>query len=259
MTTRRVLVVDDDRAMVSTLADVLRFKGWNVTPVYTGMAAVNAVAREDFDAVVMDFKMPGMDGVSAFRAIRSFRPALPVVLMSAYMGHEVIAQAELEGVTRVLPKPLDLNLLIEILMDGVSRQRPIVLVDSDPVFLRSLTEVLALRGFEAVPCENVAEAAGAMAQRPPLAVLLHLNGGPGKANELAHSIRRMAPSAALVLYSGRQGADSEAREAMPSDWIYTYLQKPFGVEQVTDLLEKTSATTRPIPDRRTPRPRNLTA
>jgi DNA-binding NtrC family response regulator len=253
---RRVLVVDDDRAMVSTLADVLRFKGWTVTPAYSGMEAVNAVAREDFDAIVMDFKMPGMDGVSAFRAIRSFRPTLPVVLMSAYIAHEVVAQAEREGVTRVLPKPIDLNALIALLSDGVSRQRPVLLVDSESVFLRSLAELLTLRGYETVTCDTVAQAMSAMTQRPPMAVLLHLDPGSGNAAELAMALRRMSPSAQLLLYSGRPEADAEARNTVPSDWRYTFLQKPFAVEQVTALLERAG---RAIAERRTPRPRNFTA
>src|SRR5437762_9371839 len=137
---RRALVVDDDKSMVKTLSDVLRVKGWEVETASSGAAAVNAVAKNDFDVVLMDFKMPGMDGVTAFKAIKHVRPTLRVILMSAYLAQDVLEEAEREGVLRVMSKPLDIGALLMVLTQSLSRQRPILLIDSDHVFLRSLAE-----------------------------------------------------------------------------------------------------------------------
>ena len=68
---KRVLVVDDDRNMVKTLSDVLAFKGWEVGNAFSGEEAVNAAARTSYDVVLMDVKMPGMDGVQLLRKGRS--------------------------------------------------------------------------------------------------------------------------------------------------------------------------------------------
>ena len=89
-------------AMVKTLADVLQLQGWNVSTAHSGIEAVHAASTRLFDVVLMDIKMPGMDGVDAFKAMKARNPGLKVVLMTAYAAQERIAEAEREGVTRVL-------------------------------------------------------------------------------------------------------------------------------------------------------------
>jgi CheY-like chemotaxis protein len=96
--TRRVLVVDDDRMMAQTLSEIFQLKGWEVATAFDGLAAVKATAADDFDVVLMDIKMPGMDGVAAFRAMKAAKPHLKVVLMTAFAAQELIAEAEREGV-----------------------------------------------------------------------------------------------------------------------------------------------------------------
>jgi DNA-binding NtrC family response regulator len=235
---RRALVVDDDRSLVRTLADVLRFKGWQVSSAYTGIDAVNAVAREEFDVVIMDYKMPGTDGVSAFRAIRTFRPNVRVVLMSAYIGYDVAAQAEREGVLKVMSKPVDITALLRVLTESLTRARPILLIDTDTPFLKSLAEVLALRGFDAVGAENYDDAMKLLKERTPTAVLMHLHGRNGSSpRDFVSRMKEQSPSAALVLYSGKPGAEEEAREWLRPGWMHAYLQKPFEVEEVAGVLE----------------------
>src|SRR5258708_13677781 len=84
---RRVLVVDDDRFMVRTLSDVLRLRGWEVGRAHSGAEAVELVSGRAFDVVLMDVKMPGMDGVAAFKAMSAFIPDIRVLLMTAYSPH----------------------------------------------------------------------------------------------------------------------------------------------------------------------------
>lgn len=113
----RALVVDDDELMARTLSDVLRYKGWNVTTAGSGGAAVNEVVRGDFDVVLMDYKMPGMDGVTAVKAMKQVRPRLSVVLMSGFLAPEVVDEAVRNGVRHVLAKPVNVGALLMLLAD----------------------------------------------------------------------------------------------------------------------------------------------
>ncbi|HEY9229207.1 MAG TPA: response regulator, partial [Gemmatimonadaceae bacterium] len=137
--TRRALVVDDDRTMVRTLADILRINGWDVTPAYSGTAAVDAAARGNYDVVLMDIKMPGMSGVAAFKAMKLLQPKLRVILMTAYAGDDQIVEAEREGVLDVMPKPVNIPLLLSVLTQALSRQQPVLVVDQDQAFLKTLS------------------------------------------------------------------------------------------------------------------------
>jgi CheY-like chemotaxis protein len=112
---KTILVVDDDRDMVETLCDILELHGWHTLRAYDGQEAVSIAGAHDVDWILMDVRMPGLTGVEAWRAIRPIRPAARTVLMTAYASQDLVAQAEREGVTRVLRKPFDLPFLLELL------------------------------------------------------------------------------------------------------------------------------------------------
>jgi DNA-binding NtrC family response regulator len=236
--TRRALVVDDDRAMVKTLSDVLAYKGWEVRGAYSGAAAVQAAKTEPFDVVLMDIKMPGMDGVDAFKAIKAARPGTRVVLMTAYAARERVVEAEREGVLRVLPKPVDIAELLSVLGGELGRQNPVLLVDTDAVFLKTLSEVLHLRGFETVIAENLEHATRLMTAQRPIAVLLHMHLNATPPGEAVSKVHEAGPEAALIVYSGKPYAAAEAALVVPRDWIHAYLQKPFAIDDVTVVLDE---------------------
>jgi CheY-like chemotaxis protein len=105
--TRRVLVVDDDRQMVKTIRAILDHRGWESIPAYSGEEAVEAAKAEPpIRAVLMDVRMPGMNGVEACLQMHAARPDMPVILMTAYAAQEILAQARRAGVVTIFPKPL---------------------------------------------------------------------------------------------------------------------------------------------------------
>jgi len=112
---RRILVVDDDHAMVRTLVDILNLSGWDAVGVHSGMEAVEATKGSEYPFVLMDIRMPGMSGVDAFKAIKQASPSINVVLMTAHTAPEVIAEAERAGALRVINKPIDMPALMELL------------------------------------------------------------------------------------------------------------------------------------------------
>jgi two-component system, NtrC family, response regulator HydG len=104
---RRVLVVDDDRQMVKTIRAILDHRGWQSTPAYSGEEAVAAAhGQPPFNAVLMDVRMPGMNGVDACLAMHQVHPDMPVFLMTAYAAQEILAQARRAGVVTIMPKPI---------------------------------------------------------------------------------------------------------------------------------------------------------
>ena len=107
---RSILIVDDDRDMVRTLCDIFRLRGWETGEAYSGQEAIEAQKEHPFDRVLMDVKMPGVDGVSAHKVIHGLFPELPVILMTAHR----VADVEPTG-AKVIAKPLDLAALFQLL------------------------------------------------------------------------------------------------------------------------------------------------
>jgi DNA-binding NtrC family response regulator len=108
-------VVDDDRDLADTLADILSFRGWRASALYSGEAAVAQVRETPPDAVVMDIRMPGVDGVEALRRMLQHWPGLPVLLMTGYADRDLIDQARREGAVRIFDKPVHPDDLVRAL------------------------------------------------------------------------------------------------------------------------------------------------
>lgn len=85
--------------------------GFAVASAADGREAVERVAERPFDVVLMDIRMPDMDGIAALKAIRTYNPAVPVVLMTAYSAVESAVEAMKSGAVDYLIKPLDFDLL----------------------------------------------------------------------------------------------------------------------------------------------------
>ena len=235
--TRRALVVDDDRTMVKTLTDVLSLTGWEVTGAYSGKDAVEKAKAETFDVVLMDVKMPEMDGVEAFKTMKQRDPGVRVVLMTAYAAPDRLSEAEHQGVLKILSKPVNFAELLPLLSAARHGGTPILLIDNDAQFLRTLSETLRLRGYETVIARSLDEAQQLLRRQNPAAVLLHLHLGAQTALDAAKAVREVRPGAALILYSGRDGGAEELAEALPPDFVHAYFQKPFAVEDVAGALD----------------------
>jgi DNA-binding NarL/FixJ family response regulator len=101
----RLLVVDDTEHVRTMLVDILGLHGFDVVGQAASGSDALARAREiDPDVVVMDLKMPGMDGLEATRLIRENRPDQQVILYSAYVDDEVETKAREAGVLVCIPK-----------------------------------------------------------------------------------------------------------------------------------------------------------
>jgi CheY-like chemotaxis protein len=107
MTTQaRVLVVDDDPVVAKSFDRVLSGKGYAVITARDGPEALAKLAREDYDAVFTDIRMPGMDGLEVAARIKATRPWLPVVIVTGYGSPASEARAKQIGVAGFLHKPL---------------------------------------------------------------------------------------------------------------------------------------------------------
>jgi CheY-like chemotaxis protein len=101
----RVMVVDDTDHVRTMLAEMLELDGFTVVArASNGDEAVALVESTDPHVVVMDLKMPGIDGLEATRRIKALRPSQPVILYTAYLDPVVEAEAKAVGVTLCLGK-----------------------------------------------------------------------------------------------------------------------------------------------------------
>ncbi len=106
-----ILVVDDEQVHRYMLCSMFEQWGYNCVEADDGDTAVAVVEKRDFDAVLMDVKMARMSGLEAFARINEIRPALPVIIMTAYSSVDDAVQMIKRGAHDYLTKPLDFDRL----------------------------------------------------------------------------------------------------------------------------------------------------
>jgi len=116
----RILVVDDEGLIRWSLKEGLSEAGYAVTEAETGRSAIQR-CREGVDLVVLDYRLPDIDGLEVARAIRKDRPSCPVILMTAYGSLELRQQAAEQQIREVVDKPFDIAELIELVGRALGR------------------------------------------------------------------------------------------------------------------------------------------
>jgi DNA-binding NtrC family response regulator len=104
MPAEKILVVDDEQSMTQFLGIVLRKEGYDVATINNGRDALEKVKNDNFDVVITDIKMPGMDGIQLLQGIKKHDPGIPVVIMTAYASQQSAIDAVNLGAYQYLIK-----------------------------------------------------------------------------------------------------------------------------------------------------------
>lgn len=115
----RVLVVDDDQAVLSTYGRLLRRTGFETVTESNPLKVLENGHLEGVDLLLLDYRMPGIDGLSLLAEIRRRECSAPAILVSAFLNEDVERQAKMLGVRAVLEKPVDAPELRERLLSLV--------------------------------------------------------------------------------------------------------------------------------------------
>jgi len=175
----KVLVCDDKELMRESLGDSLRRANYEVVTVAAGAEALEEVTRADYDVLITDLKMPGMDGLELLERVTRIAPTLPVVMITAYATVENAVRAMKLGAFDYIMKPFKVD-QIEMVIEKAVRHRRLV---DENERLRAQLEDAAV-------------------ERP-------LVGSSDAMRRLDAEIRQIAPSRATVLITGESGTGKE--------------------------------------------------
>ncbi|MCK5695748.1 MAG: response regulator [Desulfobacula sp.] len=109
----KVLLVDDEKEFLEIMSERMEARGMEVTTAESADQAMSILKKKSFDAIVMDFQMPGMDGIEALKTIKNKNPELQIILLTGYATVEKTVEAMKIGATDFLEKPANLEALTE--------------------------------------------------------------------------------------------------------------------------------------------------
>src|SRR3989441_1727083 len=121
MSQPRVLIVDDDPALLQALPEALRLRmsGVTVDTADSATAALDRIAARDYDAIVTDIKMPGMDGFALLAEIRTRRPDTPTLMITGHGEHALAVGALRGGACDFIQKPIDRDYFVTSLRRAI--------------------------------------------------------------------------------------------------------------------------------------------
>jgi DNA-binding NtrC family response regulator len=174
-----ILVAEDETAVRESLAEVLRDEGYEVSAVADGTAALAALSAQEFDLVLSDIRMPGVDGLGVLRHAREISPQTLVLLMTAHATVETAVEAIRRGAQDYLLKPIIFDDLLHKI-DHLLRHRQMAWEN----------QVLRNQVDRQWDFENLVGRSAAM-------------------REVMNLVRRVAPTPSTVLITGESGVGKE--------------------------------------------------
>lgn len=110
-----MLVVDDNKELCQNVKEVLDSAGYQSACVYDGFKAIEHVKRSPPDIILMDVKLPGMNGVEVFKKIKEIMPRANVIMITGFSVDELLEEAIREGALGYMNKPLDFDRLFALI------------------------------------------------------------------------------------------------------------------------------------------------
>src|SRR5437867_2454287 len=204
MSEGHVLIVDDDPALLQALPEALRMRmaGLTVDTADSGAVALDQITARDYDAIVTDIKIPGMDGLELLAEIRTHRPDTPTLMITGYGEHDLVVQALRAGAYDFIRKPIDRDYFVGSLRRAMEKRELSRRVKEQQLALeRHLNELEAIveeRTRELRETNKVSES--------PLSLL---ECSHGQMEKVVQQIKRVADSPLTVLVQGETGTGKE--------------------------------------------------
>jgi CheY-like chemotaxis protein len=232
-----ILVVDDDVDTCRNLSDILTDMGYHVDTAHDGPAALELARRHRYDIAILDFKMPGMDGLTLYRGLRKVQAETVAIVVTAFAGKTTAEEAMAAGAWRVLPKPVDFPRLLG-LVDQALGQPLVLVVDDDPDLCATLWDLLRERGFRVAVAHDDTTAAQNLRDRNFKVVLIDMKLPHGDGATVFRLVRQANPGARTVVITGaRPEVDQRLRQVL-AEGADAVCYKPFDVPQLLQTLSR---------------------
>jgi DNA-binding response OmpR family regulator len=229
------MIVDDDRDLAESLAELIEMHGHQVAIAANGKEAVERCREQSFDVTFMDVRMPVMNGVDSFMEIRRIRPGAKIVMMTGFK-EPMVAKALEGGALGLLNKPFHLDELMARLEDATT---PIVLlVDDDPDFSDSLGEVLTGQGYKTVIAGTGDEALTHVQTKTVDVLILDLRLPVMDGLEVYKLLRNQGHPPPTIIVSGSALLDSASIDALKAMSVRECFAKPVDPKSLLSTIDK---------------------
>ncbi len=246
----KVLLVDDEVDFLKATRKALEHRGFSVKTAENGYEALSSMELEKPDVVILDVRMPGIDGEQTFYRMQDRWGDVPVIILT---GHGTPAQAfetAKRGIADYVPKPCDIDLLVSKIREvtstnqGASPERTgetaseirVLVVDDEEEFLESLSRVLTRRGMFVVTAIGGVEALQLLQDQNVDVAVVDIKMPGMEGTELLERLKIRYPALEVIILTGHPSIDTAFRSTVQG--AYEYLHKPPDIEELCSLIRR---------------------
>ncbi len=171
----RILVIDDERSIRNTLKDILEYEKYEVELAEDGLKGLEKIKSGEYDVILCDIKMPGMDGIELLEKTGEISSDTPVVMISGHGNIDTAVEAIKKGAFDFIEKPLDLNRLLITIRNAMDKS---TLVSETKILKKKVSKKFEIVG-KSDPIRKVVEMADRVA-RTDARILITGSNGTGK-------------------------------------------------------------------------------
>jgi DNA-binding NtrC family response regulator len=233
-----ILLTDDNREFTQNLSDILELKGYSVLTASDGFETLDIIKAAPVDLLLMDIKMPVMNGVETFKKIKKINPDLPVIMLTAFALEELIQESLHEGAFACLKKPLDFDELFATIEHAVSKGSMILVVDDDEDLCQNLMDVLSQKGYRVSIATDSISAIEKVRKNVFDIMLLDLKLPPLNGFETYLTVRRLCPNIVVVIITAFLPEEKEMVNTLKKSGAYALLEKPIDINNLLSVLEQ---------------------
>lgn len=241
----RVLLVDDEQEFLQSTAKALGRRGLETQTATDGQEALRLLGMITFDVILLDVKMPGVDGTEVFYEVKRKWPKTAIVMLTGHGTDQQSYELTRDGAAGYLAKPCEIDQIVAVLTKAVEGSREgqpkdeeelpaeprVLLVDDEPDFLRSISPALHRRGMEVSTAGSGQEGLDVLSRAVVDVVVLDMK-MPGMGGmETLRAIKKTYPLIEIVVLTGHPSLET-AVEAVKHG-AYDFLMKPAEVEALT--------------------------
>ncbi len=168
----RILVIDDERSIRNTLKDILEYEKYEVDLAEDGIKALDKVKSAEYDIILCDIKMPGMDGIEVLEKLTELKPDTPVVMISGHGNIDTAVDSIKKGAFDYIEKPLDLNRLLITIRNAMDKSS---LVTETKILKKKVNKKYEIVG-ESQVLKSVVEMADRVAKTDARVLITGANG-----------------------------------------------------------------------------------
>ena len=237
----KILVVDDNEEFCRNVTDILELKGYEVVSAYDGFKGLEIVKENGFDIVLMDVKMPVMDGVETYRKLKEIAPNTSVIMITAFAVEGLIREALAQGAYGFIKKPLDFDQLLELIKQATGKGAMVLIADDDENLCANIQEVLSDKGFQVSVAYDGNTAVEQAGRNNFDIILLDMKLPVLNGLETYLASCEFRPDAVAIVIAGYRQETSELVQRALQENVYTCLEKPIDMDRLVSLLAQIKA------------------